>query len=101
MMDIRRAEPYVKWFRKLGDPKAKAKIYTRIERFTEGNPGDNRFLGEIRELRIDYGPGYRVYYKDTGKEIIILLCGGDKTTQQADINRAREIAQNYVLEEDE
>jgi putative addiction module killer protein len=58
-------------------------------------------LGEISELRIDYGPGYRVYYKDTGKEIIILLCGGGKTTQQADIARARVIAENYILEEEE
>lgn len=57
-----------------------------------GLPGDNRFLGEIFEMRIDYGPGYRVYYKDTGKEIIILLCGGDKTTQQEDITKAKEIA---------
>jgi putative addiction module killer protein len=101
MVDIRRAEPYIKWFRKLGDTRAKAKIYARIERLAEGNPGDHRFLGEICEMRIDYGPGYRVYYKDTGKEIIILLCGGDKTTQQANIDRAREMAQNYVLEEDE
>jgi putative addiction module killer protein len=58
-------------------------------RLAEGNPGDNRFLGEISEMRIDYGPGYRVYFKDTGKEIVILLCGGDKTTQQADIAKAR------------
>jgi putative addiction module killer protein len=53
----------------------------RIKRFGEGNPGDHQFLGDISELRIDYGPGYRVYYKDTGKEIIIFLCGGDKSTQ--------------------
>ena len=58
-----------------------------------GNPGDHRFLGDmVSEMRIDYGPGYRVYYKDTGEEIIILLCGGDKSTQQADIARAKEIA---------
>jgi putative addiction module killer protein len=55
-------------------------------------------LGDISELRIDYGPGYRVYYKDTGREIIILLCGGDKTTQQADIAEARKIAQLYEEE---
>jgi putative addiction module killer protein len=62
-----------------------------------GNPGDNRFLGEIVEMRIDYGPGYRVYYKDTGREIIILLCGGVKTTQEADITKARVMAKNYIL----
>jgi putative addiction module killer protein len=105
--DIRRTEPYIKWFRKLGDTRAKAKIYARIERLSEGNAGDHRFSGEIHEMRMDYGPGYRVYYKtsigcqDSGRETIILLCGGDKTTQQADIGHAREIAQNYVLEEDE
>jgi putative addiction module killer protein len=71
-----------------------------MDRLRKGNPGDNRFLGDISEMRIDYGPGYRVYYKDTGKEIIILLCGGDKTTQQADIARAKLIAEQYNSEEE-
>ena len=101
MADIRRAEPYIKWFRKLGDRRAKAKIYMRLERLAEGNPGDVEPVGEgVSEMRIHYGPGYRVYYKDTGKEIIVLLCGGDKSSQQADISRAKEIARNYVLEEE-
>jgi putative addiction module killer protein len=69
MKDIFRSEPYDKWFRKLKDKQAKTKIYTRIERLAEGNPGDFRFLGDISELRIEYGPGYRVYYKDTGKKL--------------------------------
>jgi putative addiction module killer protein len=56
-------------------------------------------LGDISELRIDYGPGYRIYFKDTGTEIIIILCGGDKTTQQADITRARVISQRPLEEE--
>jgi putative addiction module killer protein len=104
MRDIRRAEPYIKWFEKLKDSRAKARIYARVERLAEGNPGDNRFLGDISEMRIDYGPGYRVYYSDHGSadtsaEIIVLLCGGDKATQQDDIARARVIAKNYVLEE--
>jgi putative addiction module killer protein len=68
-------------------------------RLAEGNPGDNRFLGEISELRIDYGPGYRVYYKDTGKEIVIILCGGNKSTQQTDIVKARHIAALPLEEE--
>jgi putative addiction module killer protein len=68
-------------------------------RLAEGNPGDSRFLGEISEMRINYGPGYRVYYQDTGKEIVILLCGGDKTTQQADIARAKHIAALPLEEE--
>ncbi len=57
----------------------------------DGNSGNNRFIGDISELKIDYGPGYRVYYKDTGKEIIILLYGGNKSTQDSDIEKARKI----------
>jgi putative addiction module killer protein len=91
-MRIRKTSEFNKWLNKLRDPQAVVRILIRINRLAEGNPGDSRFLGEISELRIDYGPGYRIYYKDTGKEIIILLCGGDKTTQQADIAKAREIA---------
>jgi putative addiction module killer protein len=97
--DIRRTDEFIKWLKKLHDSRARYYIFKRIERLAEGNPGDSRFLGDISELRIDYGPGYRVYYKDTGKEIIILLCGGDKNTKQADIDRARIIAENYILEE--
>ena len=74
------------------------RIDERIRRLAAGKHGDTRFLGGISEMRIDYGPGYRIYFKDTGKEIIILLCGGDKTTQQADINEARRIAKSYELE---
>ena len=64
-----------------------------------GNPGDHRFLGDISELKIDYGPGYRVYYSNhrfvgTGKIIYVLLCGGDKSTQSKNIEKARELAQN-------
>jgi len=95
MKEIRRSSVYIKWLDKLKDTRARAKIFARTERLATGNSGDNRFLGDISELRIDYGPGYRVYYKDTGKEIIILLCGGDKTTQQQDIEKARKIAKAY------
>jgi putative addiction module killer protein len=78
------------------------RIYKRIDRLAEGNPGDVKPIGEgCSEMRIDYGPGYRVYYKDTGNEITILLCGGEKTTQQADIAQAKEIARNYNPDEDE
>ncbi len=83
------------------DDRAVERITTRIDRLANGNPGDSRFLGDISELKIDYGPGYRVYYKDTKKEIIILLCGGDKRTQQADIAKAREIAKTYDEDEEE
>ena len=92
MAEVLRSSVYKKWLKNLKDPQARARIFIRTKRLASVNPGDNRFLGDISELRIDYGPGYRVYYKDTGKEIIILLCGGDKTTQQVDIAKAREIA---------
>ena len=92
------SDVFDKWFKNLRDKHAKARILARIKRLSGGNPGDCRFLGDISELRINYGPGYRVYFKDTGREIIILLCGGDKTTQQADITNARKIARFYKEE---
>ena len=100
MKDIRKTETFLKWFNNLRDSRAKARIFKRIERLAEGNPGDVKPIGEgCSEMRIDYGPGYRVYFKDTGREIIVLLCGGDKRTQEADIAEAKKIAGNYVLEE--
>ena len=98
MKEIRRSDIFIKWLKNLRDSEAKARIIARVDRLSKGNPGDNRFLGDISELRIDYGPGYRVYYKDTGREIIILLCGGDKRTQEADIAKARHIAQLFKEE---
>jgi putative addiction module killer protein len=100
-MKVRRTSVYKKWISGLRDSRARYRILTRIKRLEEGNPGDVKPAGEgISEMRIDYGPGYRVYYMDTGKEIIILLCGGDKTTQQEDIARAKRIAL-LPLEEEE
>jgi putative addiction module killer protein len=96
MKEIRETEVYKKWFLKLTDNRAKYRIGIRIERLKIGNPGDAKPVGDnISEMRIDYGPGYRVYYKDIGKEIIILFCGGDKSTQQADIKTAKELAREY------
>jgi putative addiction module killer protein len=99
MRTIRRTSEFDHWLKKLRDSQIVARILTRVKRLAEGNPGDNRYLGEVSEMRIDYGPGYRVYFKDTGKEIVILLCGGDKTTQEADIARARELAKMPLEEE--
>ncbi|MDR0287559.1 MAG: type II toxin-antitoxin system RelE/ParE family toxin [Clostridiales bacterium] len=99
MTRIRRSSVFIKWLNKLRDPQARARIVERVKRLEKGNPGDVEPAGEgISEMRIHYGPGYRVYYKDTGKEIIILLCGGDKTTQKADIANAKEIARLYEKE---
>jgi putative addiction module killer protein len=95
MKEIRSSDIFAKWIKKLQDYRAKFNIRERIKRLAMGNPGDSRFLGDISELRINYGPGYRIYYKDTGKEIIILLYGGDKSTQHDDIAKAREIARLY------
>ena len=88
--------------KKLKDAKAKAHIDRRIDRLCRGNPGDVEPIGEgCSEMRIDYGPGYRIYYKDTGREIIIILCGGDKSTQQTDIIRAKKIAREDEEDENE
>ena len=100
MKEIHRSSVYIKWLNKLHDARAVARILERVKRLAEGNPGDVKPAGDgISEMRIDYGPGYRVYYKDTGKEIIILLCGGDKRTQEADITKAKKIARLYAEEE--
>ena len=90
---IRRTEIYIKWLDRLNDQRARDLIFIRTKRLSDGNPGDVKPVGEgISEMRIDYGPGYRVYYTDAGKEIIILLCGGDKSTQEQDITKAKKIA---------
>jgi putative addiction module killer protein len=96
MKEISRSGVFIKWLDKLRDARAVAKILQRINRLAKGNPGDAEPIGEgCSEMKINYGPGYRVYFLDTGKEIIILLCGGDKSTQQADIKNAKKIAKEY------
>ena len=96
MKETRRTRTFIKWLKKLKDRTGKFLIAERISRLRDGNLGDSGPVGEgVSELRIHYGPGYRVYFKDTGKEIIILLCGGDKTTQQTDITRAKKIVKLY------
>ena len=93
MVEVRETEEYRAWFAKLRDPNARARILTRIRRLELGNPGDVQPIGEgVSELRIDWGPGYRVYYAQRGPVIVVLLCGGDKRTQDADIRRAKQLA---------
>ena len=95
MIEIRKTENFAKWIDGLRDISARARILVRIERLAAGNPGDVRAVGEgVSELRIDYGPGYRVYYKKQGQKIIILLAGGDKSTQSKDIKVALRLARN-------
>lgn len=93
MIEIRQTEQFSEWFEKLKDRKARAKITIRIRRVSLGNLGDVKPVGEgISEMRIDYGPGYRVYFTQRGVQLIILLAGGDKTTQSADIKKAKKIS---------
>ncbi|MBE2239675.1 MAG: type II toxin-antitoxin system RelE/ParE family toxin [Caldilineaceae bacterium] len=93
MIEIRQTEVYATWFSQLRDRQARARIDVRIRRLSLGNPGDVRPVGEgISELRIDYGPGYRVYFIQQGSTVAILLAGGDKRTQSQDIEIALELA---------
>ncbi len=85
------------WFRQLKDIRAAARIQMRLDRLAAGNSGDVKPVGGgISELRIDYGPGYRVYYQQRGDVLIVLLHGGDKSSQAKDIKRARELAEEWV-----
>jgi len=95
MIEIRKTEIFAKWLDGLHDIRARARILVRIERLAAGNPGDVKPVGEgVSELRIDYGPGYRVYYKKHGQKVVILLIGGDKNTQAKNIKTALRLAQN-------
>ena len=95
MVEIRKTENFAKWIDGLHDMRARARILVRIERLAAGNPGDVKAVGKgVSELRIDYGPGYRVYYKKHGQKVVILLAGGDKRTQAKDIKTALHLAQN-------
>lgn len=93
MIEIRQTEEYARWFDKLRDRAARARVLVRIRRLSLGNPGDVAPVGEgVSELRVDYGPGYRVYFIHKGETLIVLLAGGDKRTQQRDIEKAKELA---------
>lgn len=93
MIEIRQTDTFTKWLRGLRDATASARIVTRIRRLAAGNAGDVKSVGAgVSELRVDYGPGYRVYFAQRGARIVILLCGGDKRTQERDIAKAKELA---------
>ena len=92
-MEVVYTEVFEKWLRRLRDQRAKASILTRIERIEDGNFGDHSSVGGgINELRIHVGQGYRVYYIIRSRKVVILLCGGDKSSQQRDISRAHRIS---------
>ena len=95
MFEVRKTDVYAKWLDDLRDTRARARVLVRVERLATGNPGDVRPVGEgVSELRIDYGPGYRVYFKKQGLTVVILLAGGDKRTQDRDIEKALRLARN-------
>lgn len=95
MIEIRQTETFADWLGDLRDQQAKVRIQTRIRRLSLGNPGDVKPVGEgVSEMRIDYGPGYRVYFVQRGELLIVLLAGGDKSTQDRDISTALELARN-------
>ena len=95
MIEVRKTEVYATWLNSLRDQRARARILVRVERLAAGNLGDVRPVGEgVSELRIDYGPGYRVYFKKRGSALVILLAGGDKRTQNEDVRKALRLARN-------
>ena len=97
MIEIRKTDVFARWLDALRDIQARARVQARIERLVAGNPGDAEPVGEgVSELRINYGPGYRVYFKQRGRELIILLAGGDKSTQAKDIKAALRLARNLL-----
>jgi putative addiction module killer protein len=95
MVEVRKTHLFATWLDGLRDTRARARILARIERLIAGNPGDAAPVGEgVSEMRIDVGPGYRVYFKKRGRELILLLAGGDKNTQARDIKVALRLARN-------
>lgn len=99
LIPIRETEEFSDWLRGLTDRRARSIILVRIERLASGNPGDVRPVGAgVSELRITHGPGYRVYFIQRGQTVIVLLCGGDKSTQMADIKRAKQLASQLEAE---
>jgi len=93
MIEIRQTEVYAKWFARLKDIRAKARIDIRVRRLSLGNPGDVKPVGKgVSELRVDVGKGHRIYFVQRGEQFILLLVGGDKSTQQSDIEKAIKMA---------
>lgn len=97
MFVVLRTDEFARWVKRLRDSNAKARINLRIRRISlTGNLGDYKSVGDgVHELRIDYGPGYRLYFSLRGKEIVLLLIGGNKSSQQRDINKSKELDKQY------
>ena len=96
-MRVRKTDEYTAWIDALKDRFGRARILMRVDRLIHGNPGSHRHLSEgVSELKIDVGPGYRVYYSQRGERLLLLLVGGDKSSQQRDIARALELNRNFT-----
>ncbi|MER6939971.1 type II toxin-antitoxin system RelE/ParE family toxin [Nocardioides sp. NPDC127514] len=101
MMEVVSTDAFDKWLRKLKDRQARLRIVERVDRLARGNPGDVKPVGHgISEMRLAYGPGYRVYYLRDGEKLILLLCGGDKSTQSEDIAVAHFLADEWHADKD-
>ena len=93
MTEVRKTETFARWLDDLRDLRARARVQVRIERLAAGNAGDVNAVGKgVSELRIDYGPGYRVYFAKRGRAVVVLLAGGVKSTQAADVRTAKRLA---------
>lgn len=102
MVEVFTTDDFDRWLRKLKDRQGRLRILARIDRLTHGNPGDTKPVGQgVLELRLTYGPGYRVYYTQRGNRIVLLLCGGDKSTQPSDITKAHQLAAEWHAKEDD
>jgi len=101
MLQIRETPEYSEWIEAVRDERAQARIVSRVARLARGNAGDVKPVGQgVSELRVHYGPGYRVYFTRRGLQLIVLLCGGDKSTQEKDVERAKLLAATWTDEEE-
>ncbi|PPD31290.1 MAG: addiction module antitoxin RelB [Hyphomicrobium sp.] len=96
MLEIRQTDAFAEWLAGLTDARSKAKVLSRIERLADGNPGDVEPVGDgVSEMRVHHGPGYRVYFQQRGRDLVLLLAGGDKSSQKRDIVKAKKLAREY------
>ena len=94
---VKKTDEYRDWLDRLRDQAGRARILVRVDRLIHGNPGSHRNLqGGVSELKIDFGPGYRVYYSQRGEQLLLLLIGGDKSSQTKDIAKAQQLAKDFV-----
>ena len=101
MVELIKSDTFDRWLRDLRDIRAAARIQVRLDRMAAGNPGDVKAVGDgVSEMRIDYGAGYRVYFTRHGALIVVLLCGGDKSTQDKDISLAKTISRQWIARQE-